>query len=135
MKYVKFGRTGIRPKLLATVAGLLAMVLAFSQIGLAHANSVSMNTGGCTGTASSWQYYINDYASSTSSSCAYQYLYCYWQLQGGGIYHGCPGWVQYSPGFHFNGTIGVSSYHSLCAAGGPCLDSQYYHTSAGTFYG
>jgi hypothetical protein len=53
------------------------------------------------------------------------------------IDHGCGGWAAYPIGPALSGTIGVSSYHTLCEVGPPECSGSYpvLHSSAGTFYG
>ena len=113
------------------LVGLLATVVPASAL-----STASMNTGGCNGTGYSFAVYVGTWGSGDISSCTWQYLDCYWQLSNGYIFHGCPGWVTgSSPAYQVNQTVGVSSYHSLCAAGGPCTGSQIYHTTDGVFCG
>lgn len=123
---------------------LVAVLAAFSLLATAlpaEATVVSINKGGCTGYGVSAAVGANTYGSATDVNpgtyCTYFYLDCYWQLQAGGVYHGCPGWVTTPPGPALPYTIGVSSYHTLCEIGPPQCSGSYpaLHTTAGTFYG
>jgi hypothetical protein len=125
-----------------TVVGktILAAIVAASLLATAlpaSANTIPLSTGGCTGSGTSYTSGFDTYASATqeSPSCTWKYLDCYWQRTNYAVFHGCPGWTtQYSPGYQLASTRAVLSYHSLCAAGGPCGDSDMSkYTEAGVW--
>ena len=107
----------------------------------ASAQWVDFSRGGCTGAGYSSVLGYNDHHSQTTvqsgTTCTYRYLDCYWSLSYGGTFHGCPGWVTYTPSFHLINTLNVHSYHTLCEVGPPECSQSYplIETSAGTFNG
>lgn len=107
---------------------LSVLVLALASALPASAASTSLPQGdGCNGTGN-----LNQWYGSTVSSCAYRYIDCYWNRLHG-LEHNGDGWVYGTnptcaagPGQALDPVLSAYSYHSLCAAGGPCSGSVYY---------
>ena len=130
----------MRHILARVLAAVVIVAFWASQAIPASANEVLFQRGGCSGYGGSVASYVNQYSSYTDTFgtdfCNWYYLDCYWQTTNLYVYHGCPGWVQFPAYSSLSGTNAISSYHSLCSAGGTCPDSYpLIHTSAGTWYG
>lgn len=124
----------------ASLPSLAALSLLATSVP-ASAQWVDFSRGGCTGAAYSFVAGFHDHQSQTTvqsgTTCTYRYLDCYWGLTSGGTFHGCPGWVTYTPSFHAINSLNVTSYHTLCEVGPPECSQSYplIPTSAGTFNG
>lgn len=113
----------------AIVASFLSAIIAMAVVIPASANTVSLNTGGCTGNGVSLiSGAVGAMATDSSPACGWVYLHCEVDYGGGYAPH-CPGWVNPPSGYYeedfFGGPVAITASHSLCNVGGPCASSTY----------
>lgn len=108
----------------------LAMIVGMLSLSIpAFATTTSLpQSDGCNGTGSSFQ--NGSYLSSktTTPGCTWKYLDCYFTVYGLPV-HTCPGWTTSNVQYDEYQASSVTSYHSLCQAGGPCASATYYQTT------